>query len=151
MDITVVKGDDGACTLSFEGVEVALEESDLKRLLIQVTKVLLPGAKLGTSVDAAKGDFIGKIKAANDVGIQKLIMVAEHDDILVLLKSGEGDEALMQKFYANMSENARKMMVEDLIYKFKEDIPENKVKAALARLTRAAEKLGEEGTLIWRG
>ncbi|HEC14914.1 MAG TPA: hypothetical protein ENI72_04065, partial [Rhodospirillales bacterium] len=65
--------------------------------------------------------------------------------------SGEGDEALMQKFYANMSENARKMMVEDLIYKFKEDIPENKVKAALARLTRAAEKLGEEGTLIWRG
>ncbi len=151
MDITVVRGEDGAYTLSFEGTEVALGEGDLKRLLIQVTKVLLPGAKLGRSVDDRKNDFISKIKTANDVGIQKLIMVAEHEDILVLLKSGEGDEALLQKFYANMSENARKMTVEDLIYKFKEDIPTAKVKASLKRLTRTAEKLGEEGTLVWAG
>ncbi len=151
MDITVAKGDDGAYTLSFEGTEVTLGEGDLKRLLIEVTKVLLPDVKLGKSMDDAKNDFIGKIKAANDVGIQNLIMVAEHEDILVLLKSGEGDEALLQKFYANMSENARKMTVEDLIYKFKEDVPANKVKASLKRLTQTAEKLGEEGTLVWAG
>jgi hypothetical protein len=133
--------------LSFDDTQVSATGADLKDLLLAVTGVLMPDA--GQSDDEHTRQFINQIKTANDVGIQMLLRVADQDDILVLLKHGEGDEALLDKFYRNMSERSRKIFAEDLIYKFKDKVPAAQVNAAVNQLIVAARDLEDKGSLVY--
>jgi flagellar motor switch protein FliG len=89
------------------------------------------------------------IKNANDLGIQRLLRVAKHDDILVLLKIAESDKITLNKFYGNMTETLKKMIAEDLDFQFSNDVPGAAIKEAINRLAKIAKDLEDEGTLIY--
>jgi flagellar motor switch protein FliG len=83
---------------------------------------------------------------SDDIGIQKLLGIAAHVDVLVLLKAAEADGELLAKLYGNMSERSRKMFEEDLEYRFKDPIPEADVVKAIGRLAEAANELEKQET-----
>ncbi|MEE8394300.1 MAG: FliG C-terminal domain-containing protein [Rhodospirillales bacterium] len=148
MKIVVRKAAPDVYSLNFDDCEIALEERELKELLLQITKILLPHEREQSAEERAK-TFMRHIKNANDVGIQKFLRVADEEDILILLKAAENDEVLLNKFYANMTELSRKMFAEDLTYKFKDDVPRPRLKKAIERLGRTAKKLENEGSLVF--
>ncbi len=149
MKITVTKADDDAFELVFGDTEIALDGAQLKSLLIEITGVLSAGGGAATDIEKRTRAFILRIKNADDLGIQKLIAATDHEDVLVLLKTGEDDEALLEKFYGNMSERSRKIFAEDLIYKFKEGVSSAAAGAAVHRLARTVAELEEEGSLVF--
>ncbi len=149
MKITVRKAAQDVYSLTFDDVEVALDGEDLKSLLLRAARVLSPGDESMKSAEEKAREFLRRIKNANDVAIQKLLLLVDHEDVLVLLKFAENDKALMRKFYGNMSERSRKITVEDMVYKFPRGVPEEQTAAAIRRLAGAAKELEDEGTLIY--
>ena len=149
MKITVKKAAPDVFALSFDDTEVALEGGDIKNLLLQITKLLATDPEAVKSPEDRTREFLRHIKNADNVGLQKFLLVADHDDVLVLLKIAENDKALLRKFYGNMSERSRKIFVEDLVYQFKEGVPSAQVTAAVKRLIGVAGDLETEGTLVY--
>jgi hypothetical protein len=91
--------------------------------------------------------FLARLRGANRTGVQALLRAGTHDDILVLLRLAEGDERLTRKLYGNMTENAIKLYVEDLVFKYKQGVPRHLADAALGRLETAVDALVANGTL----
>ena len=149
MKITVKKAAPDVYALSFDDTEVALEGDDVKTLLVEITRILAPGAQMVKNAQQRTRDFVRRIKNADDVGIQKFLLLCARDDILVLLKVAEDDKALVRKFYGNMSERSRKVFVEDLVFKFKDEIPAARITAAIDNMSEIARQLEGEGTLIY--
>jgi hypothetical protein len=146
MDISVTNTGDDAYTVTIGESEVVLNGNDLKRLLREGAKYLAPVPAKVPSPAEKTARFIRRIKVADDIGIQKLLGIAAHVDVLVLLKSAEGDRELVAKLYGNMSERSRKMCEEDLEYRFKESIPDADVEKAIGRLAAAANELENQET-----
>ena len=144
MEITVRKTESGAYSLRFDDAEFTLAEGDLKRLVLQITKLFSPGAPFEKSAEERTREFVGRITEVDDVAIQKLLLLADHGDILVLLKAAENDEMLLDKLYRNMSERSRKIFLEDLEYKYKDEVPAGEVATAIMRLEGTVRKLEEE-------
>lgn len=134
-------------SLSFDGVEVVLDEENIKDLLLQITKIMLPIYGGADNAERKAKELTRLMKSADDIGIQKVIGISREDDIVVFLKTVEEDEDLLNKFYGNMSERLRKMIVEDLNYKFNEDEPEDIDASAFVRLIKIAKDLRERGLL----
>lgn len=147
MKISVGKTPQGAITLAFDETRVSLSLGETKVLLLELTRVLLPQAAVAPNPAVKAGQLTARIKAANDLGIQKLLRVAEHDDLLVLLKFGEKDSGLIAKIYGNMTEKSRKIYAEDLAYRFKEGVPEDLLGKASSRLAAAVRDLENDGVL----
>ncbi|MCW9003127.1 MAG: hypothetical protein OQJ87_10455 [Rhodospirillales bacterium] len=147
MKIVVKRVAPDVYSMSFDDVEVALDSAEVKTLLLQITQVLAPPGKSAQGGEGEMKTFMRHLRSANDPGIQALLRQITHDDALVLLKLGESDEALLQKLYGNMSENARKLFEEDLSYKFKEGVPEGQAAPAMKRVKVVAEKLRAERLL----
>jgi len=135
-------------SFTFDDTEVVLEGADIKKLLIQAMQVLAPGGATKKEDDKTKV-FLRHIKNANDVGIQKLLLIASHDDLLVLLKTAEDDPVLTEKFFSNMSNNNRKMFEEDLNFEFKDGVPQARAREAMGRLMVTAETLESDGSLVY--
>lgn len=134
--------------LNFDDTEVVLEGKEIKMLLLEVMKILAPGGSTKKEDTRAK-DFMRRIKNANDVGIQKLLLVGDHEDLLVLLKNGELDMALQDKFFNNMSDKNRKIFEEDLVFQFKDGVPVQRAKQAINRLIEITKDLEVEGSLVY--
>lgn len=149
MEITVTKSEAGDITIAFGDRQVKLSGAETKTLLLELTKVLVPGAAMTQSAEERAKELVGKIKSANDIGIQKLLRMAEHDDLLVLLKHGESDAALTSRIYGNMTEKSRKMFAEDLAYQFKEEVSEDVLGKAIGRIAATARELEEDGSLTY--
>ena len=149
MKITAKKAAPDVYSISFDDTEVALEGNDLKSLLIQITRLLSPASELAKSGEERRKEFIRHIKNANDVGLQKFLLVADHEDVLILLKIAEDDKALLKKFYGNMSERSRKICIEDLVYKYQDGVSAAQVTAIIGRLGAIAKDLENEGTLVY--
>ena len=146
MDITVTKTGDNAYTVSIGDTEVVLDGNDLKRPLREGAKYLAPSPREEASLEEKTARFARRVKAADDIKIQKLLGIADHGDVLVLLKTAEGDGELLGKLYGNMSERSRKMCEEDLDFKFKESVPDADAEMAIGRLSEAANELEKRGT-----
>ncbi|OHC74918.1 MAG: hypothetical protein A3G18_01160 [Rhodospirillales bacterium RIFCSPLOWO2_12_FULL_58_28] len=149
MKISVKKVAAGVYSLKFDDAEIVLESDELKELLLNVTKVLIPVGIQPDNYEEKAREFISHIKHADNVGIQKFIIVAGEDDIIVLLKTAENDKELLEKFYGNMSDRSRKMITEDLNYKFENGVPSGTVKSAFNRLIKTAKNLESEGSMIF--
>jgi hypothetical protein len=149
MKITAKKAAPDVYAISFDDIEVAIEGNDLKSLLIQITRLLSPASELTKSGVERRKEFIRHIKNANDVGLQKFLLAADHEDVLILLKVAENDKALLKKFYGNMSERSRKICIEDLIYKYEDDVSAAQVTAVIGRLGAIAKDLENGGTLVY--
>jgi uncharacterized protein YggL (DUF469 family) len=148
MKISAHKVSPDVYALNFDDIEVVLEGKEIKTLLLEVMQTFAPGESTKSEANRSK-DFMRRIKNANDVGIQKLLLVADHEDLLVLLKNGELDEKLQDKFFKNMSDKNRKMFEEDLIYQFKDGIPAERAKEAINRLMQTVKDLELEGSLTY--
>ena len=149
MKITAKKAAPDVYSLSFDDTEVALEGNDLKTLLIQITRLLRPAGELAKSGDERRKEFLRHIKNADDVGLQKFLLAADHEDVLILLKVAEDDKALLKKFYGNMSDRSRKICIEDLIFKYKDGVSAAQVAAVIGRLGAIAKDFENEGALIY--
>ncbi len=146
MKISAHKVSPDVYALNFDDIEVVLQGKEIKTLLFEVMQTFAPGESTKSEANRSK-DFMRRIKNANDVGIQKLLLVADHEDLVVFLKNGELDEKLQDKFFKNMSDKNRKMFEEDLIYQFKEGIPAERTKQAINRLMKIVKDLELEGSL----
>lgn len=149
MRIAVKKTENGDIAIAFDDKQVTLNGAETKTLLLELTKVLIPEAAMAKSAEKRAEDLVGKIKSANDIGIQKLLRMAEHDDLLVLLKHGEADPALTSKIYGNMTEKSRKIFAEDLAYQFKEAVSDEALGKAVGRIAVTARELEDEGSLTY--
>ncbi len=149
MKISVKKAAPDVYSLLFDDTEIAVDEKEIKNFLLQIIRVLHPGSDAAQSAEERASEFMRHIKNANDLGIQKLLRVAKHDDILVLLKIAENDEITLSKFFGNMTETSKKIIAEDLDFQFRDDIPGATIKEAIDRLARIAKDLEGEGTLIY--
>lgn len=148
MKIMLKRAGSDAYKLSLGEADIVLGMDDLRKLFIQVAKILVPGSTFTRGL-FPKREFMMKMRGANDIGVQALLQMADHDDLLLLLKAGEDDDALTQKLFSNMSENSRKMFAEDLQYKFKEGIPEADVQSAIGRIWETAQDLEADGRLTY--
>jgi flagellar motor switch protein FliG len=97
--------------------------------------------------DKAK-EFVRHIKTANDIGIQKFLMIADHGDILIFLKIIEDDQAIKDKFYGNMSDRLGKILSEVIDYIFKDGVSPDQFTASVGRLMALAEDLERSRTLV---
>ena len=149
MKIAVKKAGPNAFALAIGDAEVALDAAALKTLLLEITRVLAPGADMAMSEEDRARAFMQRLAGANDLGIQKLLLASRHDDVLVLLKAAENDKSLPRRIYGNMSERSRKIFAEDLVFKFPEGLPPGRLRQAIESLTRTARDLETDGTLIF--
>ncbi|WP_316978352.1 FliG C-terminal domain-containing protein [Shumkonia mesophila] len=145
MKISVEKAPQGGVTLAFDDTCVALNAAETKTLLLELTRALVPGPAVAVTARKLAERVADLIKAGGDIGIQRLLRVAEHDDLLVLLKFGEGDARLLARIYGNMTEKSRRIYAEDLAYRFKDGVPEDLLGRAANRLAVAVRDLEEEG------
>jgi flagellar motor switch protein FliG len=146
MDITVNKiaGETYEILFGENRIEVTAEE--LEHLHSQLSAILRPetvAEKLGRHKE-----FLDDLAHANDSGIQSLLRQAEHDDVVILATACEDDAELKKKLYSNMTENAIKMLVEDMMFFLREGVPNYKFDEAMTRLIKSVEQLTEKGALI---
>ena len=144
MRIHVSKDNSGTFVLSFDETMVTLSGKELKVLLLEIMQ-----AFGSTGQDAIKETsyerFFARVKEADDVSLQTLIQIAEHEDMVTLVKLAEKDESVRQKLFLNMSDNNRKIFQEDAAYQFKEEVPNDHADLALLRLTQICDTLRDEG------
>ena len=148
MHISVNQGNDENFELVFDDTTIPISIGDMEQLHYQLSNILRP-----TTVQEKKARhqaFLAKLKFAEDSGIQTLMRAAAHDDILVLLHASEQDVMLKKKLYGNMSENSKKIYVEDLVFQFRQGLPDYRLDEAMTRLLKIAESLAKDGTLKFK-
>ncbi len=148
MDISVNQRNDEIFELVFDEAVIPISIGDMERLHYQLSKILRP-----TTVREKKARhqaFLAKLKFAEDSGIQALMRRSAHDDILVLLHASESNVTLKKKLYSNMSENSKKIYVEDLVFQFRQGLPDYRLDEAMTRLLKIAESLAKDGTLKFK-
>lgn len=155
MSSDVKKTDDGRFRIRLgEDAEAELSAAEIKTLLIQILGQMAPGGDGGgAAADPVKtlDRLMGHLQDANDVGIETLIRAAADDDVLVLLKSAEENEALSAKLYRNMSQRTAKMYRDDLSFRYADGIPDADIGRAASRLAAHAQALESEGLLQYGG
>ncbi len=148
MDISVNQCSDEIFELVFDETAIPISIGEMECLHYQLSKILRP-----TTVQEKKARhqaFLAKLKFAEDSGIQALMRRAAHDDILVLLHESERDLTLRKKLYSNMSENSMKIYVEDLVFQFRQGLPDYRLDEAMTRLLTTADSLAKDGTLNFK-
>lgn len=132
-----------------EDQRLTLDGDGLARLGREIGDFLDPDARTQRAERYER--FLTRLRSANNTGIQALLRTAAHDDILVLLHSSEDKTELHNKLYGNMSDNSVKLYMEDLLFQFREGVPEYRFDAAMLRLIETAETLVGEGALNFDG
>jgi len=128
---------------------LTLDTDGLARLNQEIGDLLDPAARIQRAERYER--LLARLRSANNTGIQALLRTAAHDDILVLLHSSEDKTELHTKLYGNMSDNSVKLYMEDLLFQFREGVPEYRFDAATLRLIETAETLVGEGALNFDG
>ena len=147
MKIAVARPNPNRFELCFDETTIVLDGAETKTLLLELTKHLVPGNRQPSAQESRFRSFTRKLCQADDVGVQTLLLKADANDILVILKAGENDSRLRSRIYANMTEKARIIAEEDLRYKFREGVGEDRIAAAIERIERIVKDLLEEGVL----
>jgi len=149
MKITVSENEPGKYHVVFDNAEFVLDARDIKELLVQITGILAPSSEAARQAEAHRKTFMARLTAAGDVGMQAFIQTADHDDMVVLLKITENNEELRKKLFANMSDTSRKIFLEDLEFKFRDEISDSIIRAAVDRLERVVEDLEADGQQVY--
>ncbi len=139
MQTSIKKSGSNAYVLTLGEIEIALDHQTLKKILMEATKILLSRENTGAEDEAR--ELATMIKANDDIVVQKFILAAEYEDILILLKSVEDDEAFNEKIYGNMSKKARTLLTEDVEFKYAELLSKAEIKDAVGRLKLVLKKL----------
>jgi hypothetical protein len=137
MKISVARTPQGNVTLAFDDTRIALDAAETKTLLLELTRVLTPGPAVAATARRLAERVAERVKTTGDIAIQRLLRIAEHDDLLALVKFGEADPALLARIYGNMTEKSRRIYGEDLAYRFREGVPDDLLGRAANRLAVA--------------
>lgn len=139
MKIAVRKTGPETFGVALGDLQATLSTVDLTLLVTEATRALHAG-------QGGAADFAQRLREASDVGIQALLRTAAEDDLLVLLKLCEKDRTLTDLLLRNMSERSRKLLLEDLSFKFRDQgLSASAATAALARLAQAVRSLEDQG------
>jgi flagellar motor switch protein FliG len=147
MKISVKKAQNGVFAVTVDDCVHTLHTQDLKRLLMEAVRALTPGALPTLSPIEEALELGNRLKSANDAGLQKLIVSAGDEDMVIFLKSTEDDPVLHEKLFANMSERKHKMLSEDLQFRFPEGVGDDDLGEAVVRLIDLCNHLHNDGTL----
>jgi flagellar motor switch protein FliG len=147
MDISVNKMADDVYEVLLGDNRVEITASDLEHLHSQLSAILRP--ETVAEKENRHAEFLSKLVTANDSGIQSLLHLADHDDVVILLTCCEEDETLKKKIYGNMTDNAIKMFVEDMMFLMREGVPNYSLDEAMTRLIKTVEELIENETLTF--
>ena len=148
MDFAVNKLSDDVYEIRFEDNRIELAAEDLEHLHSQLSAILRP--ETVAEKRSRHKELLENLTRANDSGIQSLLHFADHDDVVILLETAEQDEVLKKKLYSNMTENAIKMFVEDMMFIMREGVQNYKFDEAMTRLTQKVDELTKDGTLIFK-
>ncbi len=144
MRIHVSKDNSGTFVISFDELMITLSGKDLKILLLEIMQAY--GSSGRDAIKQTNFDrFFARVKEADDVSLQTFIQVAQHDDMVILVKLAERDDAVRQRLFHNMSPNNRKIFQEDAEFRFKENVPSDHADLALLRLTQVCDTLRDDG------
>lgn len=144
MRIDLSNRGDGTFELSLDDARYLLDGQELKSLLLQITQIMAPGSEVARDATMRNRRFLERLKVGEDVDLQTFILAADHEDVVVLLKASEDEAEVRDKLLKNMSDNLRKIFLEDVDFRFKDDVPAVQVASALDRLSRLADELREE-------
>ena len=147
MRISVKKAQNGVYALTIGDHTHTLSTMDLKHLLMEGVKALTPGAIASVSPYEEACDLAARLKSANAPGLQKLILSADDNDMVIFLKSVEKDEDLQRTFFENMSEHKKIILSEDLQFRFPEGVNEDDLSDAVIRLIELTTQLQADGIL----
>jgi flagellar motor switch protein FliG len=146
MDVSVKKITGGNYEILFGDDKMEVSAEDIDRLHSQLSAILRPETVAEKLV--RHNEFLAKLLRANDNGIQSLLRIADHDDVVILLTMSEKNKDLKKKLYGNMTENAIKMFVEDMNFLMRGDVTNYKIDEAMTRLIKSVEELTENETII---
>ena len=147
MRISVKKAQNGVYALTIGDHTHTLSTMELKHLLMEAVKALTPGAIASVSAYEEARDLAERLKTANAPGLQKLILSANDDDMVIFLKSLEDDTNLHAAFFGNMSEHKKVILSEDLQFRFPEGVSEDDLGGAVIRLIELTNQLQADGIL----
>ncbi len=105
MSVSVRRLENEKFQLSIDGHDVILDGPAYRALAEDMVALLRTPDGRGS--DDETQNFLLNIRRGSDVGIQALLRVADHDDVLALLKAVEKDERAYDKLFANMGEVSR--------------------------------------------
>jgi flagellar motor switch protein FliG len=149
MKVELTKISKGRYALTLGERRTEIDVADLDALRRLADDALRPESKVERAMRYRT--FLEGLRGANDNGIQALLRTAAHDDILVLLYSSENDDQLKKKLYGNMTENSIKMYVEDLLFEFRNGVPDYRFDGAMLRLIDHVDGMVRAGTLTIDG
>ncbi|MSO93530.1 MAG: hypothetical protein EXQ86_09060 [Rhodospirillales bacterium] len=151
MKIGVTKRPAGGFAVTLGDHTVALDETGVKDLLLKVTQVLLPESPSIVGSTNLTLEFLNRLKAANDIGVQTFLRLADHKDLVALLKVAASDAAALDKLHRNMTPKARKVFAEDLDYAYKSGADVDALDAAVGRLWTAVREMERTGRISFGG
>lgn len=134
MKISVKKVQNGVFSIALDDCIQTLHTHDLKRLLMESVRALTPGAMPTLSPSEEAHELGQRLMTLNAPDLQRLIILAGDEEMLVFLKGTEGDSELHNKLFANMGERKRKILIEDLTYRFPEGADDDALGAANVHL-----------------
>lgn len=145
MAVEVKKDASGNFEIHVDNQSLVVDPKNARAILAHLAQLIRPETASQRSEGAAK--FLNQLRHASGSGIQGLLRSADHEDVLVLLKLSEEDNALRAKLYGNMTPKSAQMYAEDVEFKFQADLPGILVEDAVRRLIKTANELVENGTL----
>jgi len=107
MSVSVRRLENEQFHLSIHGHDVILDGPAFRALVEDMAALLDRPDGLGS--DDETRAFLLNIRRGSDVGVQALLRVADHDDVLALLKASEKDQRAHKKLFENMGETSRKI------------------------------------------
>ena len=134
MKISVKKVQNGVFAIALDDCIQTLHTHDLKRLLMESVRALTPGAMPTLSPSEEAHELGQRLMTLNAPDLQRLIILAGDEEMLVFLKGTEGDSELHNKLFTNMGERKHKILVEDLTYRFPEGVEDEVLGAANVHL-----------------
>jgi len=147
MKISVKQTKNGVFSLTFDDAIVTLDMGQMKKLLLESVQAMAPGAVNTVDPVVQAAHLAEKLKTANPPGLQKLIMSASEDDILIVLKSCEEDREFLDWIFQNMSERKQTMFKEDMEFRFHDGVPDDDLADAVENLNELVSRLKSEGSL----
>ena len=148
MKISVKQTKNGVFSLTFDDAIITLDMGQMKKLLLESVQAMAPGAVNTVDPVVQAAHLAEKLKTANPPGLQKLIMSASEDDILIVLKSCEEDREFLDWIFQNMSERKQTMFKEDMEFRFHDGVPDDDLADAVENLNELVSRFKSEGSLV---
>jgi len=147
MSVSVRRLENEQFHLSIHGHDVILDGPAFRALVEDMAALLDRPDGLGS--DDETRAFLLNIRRGSDVGVQALLRVADHDDVLALLKASEKDQRAHKKLFENMGETSRKIFTEDLVFRYANGVPAGEINNAIHRLSATVRDIEKEGTPVF--